>query len=152
MWFTLFPRALGDCGLAWRAGTVLATALPGPTPAATADYLATRTGPGAVRIAPPADRADPIARAIAAITALLDGAPADLTSIACDFTGLDPFAARVYAATRAIPAGETRTYGDIATALGNRALARNVGQALGRNRFPIIIPCHRVMGAGGKLT
>ncbi|NNL84351.1 MAG: MGMT family protein, partial [Myxococcales bacterium] len=91
-------------------------------------------------------------RAIASMTALLEGAKADLTDIACDFSSADPFAARVYAATRAIPAGETRTYGAIALQLGDKQLSQQVGRALGRNPFPIIVPCHRVVGASGKLT
>ena len=85
-----------------------------------------------------------------AITALLEGERTDLTFIACDFSNVDPFAAEVYTITRAIPAGETRTYGAIALQIGDAQLARDVGQALGRNPFPIIVPCHRVIGANGS--
>ena len=86
------------------------------------------------------------------MTALLGGEKTDLTDITCDFSGVDPFAAKVYAATRAIPAGETLTYGAIALQLGDKQLARDVGRALGRNPLPIIVPCHRVIGANDKLT
>jgi methylated-DNA-[protein]-cysteine S-methyltransferase len=144
--FSLFPTPLGDCGIAWSADAVIATHLPERTPAATASRLAARAG---------ASEGDPppaIRRAIAAITALLEGQRTDLSFIACDFGRLDPFAAQVYAATRGIPAGETLTYGAIAALLGDRLLAQKVGQALGRNPFPIIVPCHRVLGAKDRLT
>lgn len=144
--FALFATPLGDCGIAWRQDRVVATSLPGESAASTGRRLAASTG--ATRGEPP----PAIRRAIAAMTALLEGAGTDLTSIACDLDGIDPFAARVYAATRAIPAGETSTYGAIAEQLGDRQLARGVGQTLGRNPLPIIVPCHRVIGADGRLT
>ncbi|MEM7685817.1 MAG: MGMT family protein [Pseudomonadota bacterium] len=108
--------------------------------------MAARTG--GKEAAPPVE----IARAITEITALLDGEAADLSKIPCDLSRVDPFAVKVYDATRAIPAGRTSTYGAIAVQLGDKTLARNVGQALGRNPVPIIVPCHRVVGAGGKLV
>jgi methylated-DNA-[protein]-cysteine S-methyltransferase len=144
--FSLFPTPLGDCGIAWSNDTVVATHLPERTPAATAARLATRTGASA------GDPSPAIQRAIAAMTALLEGVKADLSFIACDFSRIDPFAAKVYATTRAIPAGETLTYGAIALRFGDLQLARTVGQALGRNPFPIIVPCHRVLGAKDRLT
>jgi methylated-DNA-[protein]-cysteine S-methyltransferase len=144
--FSLFPTPLGDCGIAWCGETVIATRLPDRSPAATAARLTRRTG--ALEGAPP----PAIQIAIASITALLEGARTDLNFISCDFGGVDAFSAGVYAATRSIPAGETRTYGAIAAALGDSRLARDVGRALGRNPFPIIVPCHRVMGANDKLT
>ncbi len=143
--YSLFPTPIGDCGIAWSGDTVVATNLPEMTSAATADRLAARTG---------AARGEPSAcihRAIRSITALLEGEKTDLAFIACDFSGLDPFAQKVYAATRAIPAGETLTYGDIALQLGDKLFAQKVGHLLGRNPFPIIVPCHRVIGADGKL-
>jgi methylated-DNA-[protein]-cysteine S-methyltransferase len=141
-----FPTSLGDCGIAWRGDVVVATHLPENTAAATAARLAARAG--ARESGPPPI----IQRAIASITALLKGERTDLTYINCDFSGIDPFAAKVYAVTRAIPPGETLTYGAIASKLGDKQLAQNVGRALGRNPFPIIVPCHRVIGANEKLT
>ena len=146
VYFSLFPTTLGDCGIAWCSDIVVATRLPDKTSADTGRRLAARTG--GKRGEPPAA----IRRAIASITALLEGEGTDLTAIVCDFGGVDPFAAQVYAATRAIPAGETSTYGAIASELGDKRLARNVGQVLGRNPFPIIVPCHRVVGASGRLV
>jgi methylated-DNA-[protein]-cysteine S-methyltransferase len=144
--FCLFPTALGPCGIAWRDGVVVATHLPEGSETATAARLARRAG--AVVGAPPLH----IQLAIAAITALLEGEKIDLNDIACDFSRIDAFSTQVYAITRAILVGETLTYGDIAVQLGDRRLAQRVGQALGRNPFPIIVPCHRVMGANAKLT
>ena len=137
--FTLFPTALGDCGIAWRGELAVASALPGGAAA----RLASRAEPGT----PPAA----IARAITAIQALLGGSQVDLGFIACE-PHPDPFAEQVRTLTRAIPPGQTRTYGDLAAELGNKTLARAVGTALGRNPLPIIVPCHRVLGADGKLT
>lgn len=144
--FSLFPTALGDCGIAWRGNVVIATHLPEQNASATATQITARTH---------ASQCEPngeIAAAIAQITALLDGGKTDLRDIACDFSAIDSFAIRVYAATREIPPGETRTYGDIAAELGNKRFAQNVGRALGNNPFPIIVPCHRVIGANDRLT
>lgn len=66
--------------------------------------------------------------------------------------GGTPFQARVWAGLRAIPAGRTRTYGDLARAAGRPGAARAVGGAVGRNPIPIIIPCHRAVGSTGRLT
>lgn len=144
--FALFPTRLGDCAIAWRDDIVVATRLPAASPAETRRQM--------LASAASAENAPPpkIQRVIAAMSALLDGERRDLGFVACDFSGVDPLARDVYAATRAIPAGETRTYGDIAAQLGNRQLAQYVGRALGRNPFPIIVPCHRVVGADGRLV
>ena len=65
--------------------------------------------------------------------------------------GVPEFHRRVYEAARAIPPGNTLSYGDIAKRVGAPGAARAVGQALGRNPFPIVVPCHRVLAAGGKI-
>jgi len=79
------------------------------------------------------------------------GEGADLSQIVLDLAGVEQFDRRVADVARAIPAGETLTYGEIATRIGAPGKAREVGAALGRNRFPIIVPCHRVVAANGKL-
>jgi methylated-DNA-[protein]-cysteine S-methyltransferase len=144
---SLFPTAIGFCGVAWSGDTVRATHLPEAAEAKVATRLAARVG-GAASGAP----SSAIRRAIDAMTALLGGERTDLGFIVCDFASLEPFAAEVYRLTRAIPPGATLTYGDIASQLGDKTLARAVGRALGRNPFPIIVPCHRVLGASGRLT
>ena len=74
-----------------------------------------------------------------------------LSRIRLDLEGVPSFERQVYEVARTIPAGETVTYGQIATRLGDSRAAREVGQALARNPFPIVVPCHRVVAAGGKL-
>jgi len=144
--FSLFPTSLGECAIAWDQDLIVGTHLPERTSAATAQRLASRARANEGKPPPHAQKA------IASITALLEGEKIDLTYIACDFSQLEKFAAKVYAATRAIPVGQTLTYGDIASKLGNKQFAQNVGRTLGRNPLPIIVPCHRVLGANAKLT
>jgi methylated-DNA-[protein]-cysteine S-methyltransferase len=84
------------------------------------------------------------------IVALLDGKPIDLSGIELDMEGVPPFRRRVYEAARRIPAGKTLSYGEIAARIDAPGSARAVGQALGRNPFAIIVPCHRVLAASGK--
>lgn len=95
---------------------------------------------------------DFVESAMADILELLSGVANDLAAIECDFAGIEPFALNVYRLSRAIKPGQTLSYGDIAVELGDRAYAQAVGRALGSNPFPIIVPCHRILGAGGKLT
>src|SRR5258708_15702215 len=87
--------------------------------------------------------------AIDGIVALLRGDPSDLSDVTLDMTGIHAFNQRVYELTRAIPRGEARTYGDIATRLGTPGAAHSVAQAIAKNPFMIIVPCHRVLEAGG---
>ena len=78
------------------------------------------------------------------------GAPRDLREVPLDMSRISAFHQQVYAITRAIAPGHTRTYGDVAQELGGKGLARAVGQALGLNPFAPVVPCHRVLAAGGK--
>jgi methylated-DNA-[protein]-cysteine S-methyltransferase len=69
-----------------------------------------------------------------------------------DWTLTTPFARRVLKATAAIPFGRVSTYGEMASQAGNPKASRAAGRALGSNPIPIVVPCHRVIGAGGRLT
>lgn len=144
--FTVFATDIGPCGIAWSDDGVMGVQLPEHSDAAVRARLARRF-PDVREALPPA----PVRRAINDITALLRGEPRDLRDVPLALTDVPPFHQRVYTVARAIPAGATRTYGDIAVQLGDRALARDVGEALGRNPVPIIVPCHRVLAAGGKM-
>src|ERR1700755_2361897 len=93
---------------------------------------------------------DEVQRAIDRIVKLLAGERDDLTDIALDLDGVPEFNRGVYDIARTIPPGQTLTYGDIAKRLGGVELSRDVGQALGRNPCPIVVPCHRVLAAGKK--
>src|SRR4029077_7548405 len=84
--------------------------------------------------------------------AVLGGVDADLRFVTLDELGIEPFRREVYAATRAIRTGTIATYGEVARAIGRPDGARDVGAALARNPLPIVVPCHRVLGANGKLT
>ena len=93
----------------------------------------------------------PIQAAIEGIVALLEGEDAsDLSEIELDLRAVPAFNAAVYRIARTIPPGETLTYGEIAARLNDPGAARAVGQALGANPIPIIVPCHRVLAAGGR--
>jgi methylated-DNA-[protein]-cysteine S-methyltransferase len=91
-----------------------------------------------------------IQRAVDAIVSHLDGEPTDLSFIPLDLDGVPDFHRRVYEVARTIPPGSTLSYGEIATRLGDPGSARAVGQALGRNPFVLVVPCHRVLAARGK--
>ena len=143
--FALFDTTIGRCGIAWGARGISGVQLPEASEAKTRARLTQRYA-RAREAAPPAD----VQRAIEAIAALLDGEPKDLSAVTLDMNGIAEFERRVYEAARAIPAGATLSYGELAARLGERALAREVGQALGRNPFPIVVPCHRVLAAGAK--
>lgn len=140
----LFESALGLGAIAWNASGVRGVALPGPDESAQRAYAA-RRHPRAEETPPPAGIAD----AIEAVQVLLETGRGDLGGIALDLSDTPPLHRRVYDIARAIPAGETLTYGDIARRLGDVALSREVGQALGKNPIPIIVPCHRVLAANG---
>ncbi len=142
----MFETPIGRCGISWSARGITGLQFPGENAEATRSELALRF-PEARETEPPAF----VTTAIAAIIALLEGADDDLTSIPLDPDHIPPFNQRVYDVTRAIPPGETLTYGEVAAAIGEPGAARAVGRALGENPYPIIIPCHRVLAAGGKM-
>ncbi len=144
--FTLFETSLGPCGIAWTAVGVRATQLPESSAEATTARLL-RRNPGATFELTPPPR---IRAAIAGIVALLAGEARDLSVVALDLTGVPEFDRRVYRIALTVPPGNTLTYGDIAKRMGMPGSAQAVGQALGRNPIAIIIPCHRVLAAGGK--
>jgi methylated-DNA-[protein]-cysteine S-methyltransferase len=144
--FTLFDTAIGRCGLAWGEGGIVGAALPGPSDARMRGRFAERF-PGAVESPLPSI----LAPVVDAVVALMAGEKPDLSTAPLDMTAVPPFHRRVYAVARRIPPGQTMTYGEIAQALGEpREAARAVGEAMGRNPFPILMPCHRVLGANGK--
>ncbi len=144
--FALFDTALGQCGVAWGSGGVLGVQLPEANAGETRARLLQRF-PGADEAPPP-----PNARRVCeGVAALLRGDASDLSTIALDMDGAPPFHRRVYEAARAIPPGATMSYGELAARLGAPGAARAVGQALARNPFVVIVPCHRVLAAGRKL-
>jgi methylated-DNA-[protein]-cysteine S-methyltransferase len=143
--FALFETALGVAALVWRDTGIVGVHLPEPD--------AEQTRAGVLRRYSDASPGEPpaaVAAAIEGVQALLRGEAADLTEVTLDLCGSPPFNRRVYDIARAIPPGKTLTYGDVAERLGDPLLARAVGQALGQNPCAIIVPCHRVLAAGGR--
>jgi methylated-DNA-[protein]-cysteine S-methyltransferase len=150
MGFTRFDTPIGTCAIAWGDRGIAGILLPDARELQTRAYLLRRF-PGAVESdAPPPH----VEQAIARIVALLSGTPDDLTAIEIDLDGVPPFHRRVYEAIRHIPPGETRTYGEVAALVGDgtggAGYAQAVGQAMGANPFPIVVPCHRVVAANGR--
>lgn len=144
--FALFDAPIGRCAIVWSARGVAGLLLPEAREAELRGRLARRF-PTASEAAPPPK----IQAAIAAIAALFAAKPSDLSAIALDMAGVPPFHRRVYEALRAIPPGETLSYGALASRAGAPGAARAVGQALKRNPFAMIVPCHRVLAADGGL-
>jgi methylated-DNA-[protein]-cysteine S-methyltransferase len=143
--FALFDTAIGRCGIAWGERGLTAVQLPEADDRATRARLLRRC-PDVREASPPAD----IRNALHGIVALLAGEASDLSGVVLDMHRVPPFDRRVYEVARTIPPGATLTYGEVAARMGEPGAAREVGQALGRNPFPIVVPCHRVHAAGGK--
>ena len=141
----IFETAIGLCGLRWNGNGVTGAALPEATANATLQRLKRRS-PDAELCEPPPE----IARAAEAIVALTEGQKIDLTFVALDYGAAGDLERGVWEITRTIPPGETLTYGKIARRLGDVALSRAVGQALGANPIPILVPCHRVLASDGR--
>ncbi|MBC5764401.1 methylated-DNA--[protein]-cysteine S-methyltransferase [Ramlibacter albus] len=141
----LFDTAIGPCGIAWSAKALVGVQLPEGTPQQTLARMQRRF-PEAVEGAGPAF----VQVAVRRIQALLEGAHDSLADIPLDMDGVPAFNQRVYAVARAIPPGRVLTYGDVARAIGEPGASRAVGQALGHNPFAPVIPCHRVLAAGGR--
>jgi methylated-DNA-[protein]-cysteine S-methyltransferase len=144
--FALFETAIGVCAIAWSAAGISGLQLPESDKAYTLARTSRRFG--AAREAPPPPWA---AQVIADVGLLLEGRLIDLSRVALDLERIPPFDRQVFERAQLIPPGRTQTYGQIATALGDPALARAVGQALGRNPFALIVPCHRVLAARGRI-
>jgi methylated-DNA-[protein]-cysteine S-methyltransferase len=143
--FALFETAIGRCGIVWSERGITGVLFPEGSEQAIRNRLQRRFPNARETVGPPAVR-----HTIAEITALLAGERRDLRDAVLDCAAVPDFNRGVYDVARAIPPGSTLSYGEVAERLGDRGLAREVAQALGQNPFPIIVPCHRVMAAGGK--
>jgi methylated-DNA-[protein]-cysteine S-methyltransferase len=143
--FALFDTPIGACALAWGEHGLAGVLLPESNEAATRRHIVRRFS-HAREASPTTD----VQATIARVTALLHGTHDDLSDVALDLSGVPPFHRRVYEVARAIVPGSTLTYGEVAARLGEPNASRAVGQALGANPFPIVVPCHRVLAAGGR--
>ncbi|MBP7704492.1 MAG: methylated-DNA--[protein]-cysteine S-methyltransferase [Caulobacter sp.] len=144
--FTVFDTAIGACALVWADSGIVGAFLP-ERDAATTRARVIRRHPEAVETEPP----PAVAETVAGVVALMAGERRDLADAPLDLSACPPFHRKVYEVVRGVPPGRTMTYGEVALALGQpREAARAVGEAMGRNPIPILMPCHRVLGANGK--
>lgn len=144
--YHLFDTAIGLCGVAWSREGVTQVQLP----EANRNVLTRRLENGGRRN-PTDDLPRPIDQAVASLKRYFSGEGVDFSDLPLDLSACSPFHRSVYDATRSIPWGRTSTYGEIARRLGSPHAARAVGHALSRNPAAIIVPCHRVLAAGGKI-
>ncbi|MCU4180901.1 methylated-DNA--[protein]-cysteine S-methyltransferase [Bosea sp. BH3] len=144
--FHLFETAIGTCALIWEGERFIGAQLPERDEDAARRRLARRFPDAIEEMAPGGF----IAEAVAAIRHLLDGDPSDPSNLPITIETVSDFNRRVYEVALAIPPGETLTYGEVAARIGDPGAARAVGVALGQNPWPIIVPCHRVLAAGGR--
>jgi methylated-DNA-[protein]-cysteine S-methyltransferase len=141
--YSIFDTGIGRCGIAWSDGGIIGVQLPEAREIDTRRRLF-QLYPEARETRAPVD----VEIAIESIAELLRGGNADLSDVTLDMTGIPAFNQRVYAFARSIPRGETRTYGEVASHLRASGAVYSVAQAIGRNPFMIIVPCHRVLEAG----
>ena len=146
MRYHLFATPIGPVGVAWSDNGLTRLQLPELDPGATERRLRGRSP----RAAPGRPTAQ-IDRAIAQVESYLAGKRVDFASVELDLSGIGAFHHRIYDAARRVPWGETTTYGDLAQRVGSPGAARAIGQAMGRNPVPIIIPCHRILASGKKV-
>jgi methylated-DNA-[protein]-cysteine S-methyltransferase len=145
--YHVFDTAMGFCAVAWSEAGVVRFQLPVKS-AEAAERLMRRRAPGAEPGAPPED----VAGAVAAAKRYFDGEETDFSHVRLDLGGVDPFFTQIYAALRRVGWGGTTSYGALAKEVGaGREAARDVGEAMARNPAPLIVPCHRVLAAGGKI-
>ncbi|MEO8321749.1 MAG: methylated-DNA--[protein]-cysteine S-methyltransferase [Bradyrhizobium sp.] len=141
--YTIFDSGIGRCGIAWGPLGVIGVHLPEAREIDTRRRLF-QLYPDARELAAPLN----VEIAIEGIAALLRGAASDLSDVTLDMSGIPAFNQRVYAIARAIPRGETRTYAEVASTMRASGAVYSVAQAIARNPFMIVVPCHRVLEAG----
>ncbi|MGX1317751.1 methylated-DNA-[protein]-cysteine S-methyltransferase [Bradyrhizobium sp. USDA 377] len=141
--YTIFDTAIGRCGIIWSSTGVVAVQLPEAREIDTRRRIF-QAHPEAREQRPPPNTE----LAIEGIVGLLQGNDPDFSDVSLDAGGVPGFNRRVYEYTCTIPRGETRTYHEIAKALGASGAAHSVAQAIAKNPYMLIVPCHRVLEAG----
>jgi methylated-DNA-[protein]-cysteine S-methyltransferase len=145
--YHVFETAMGFCAIAWGAAGITRFQLPTKSADAT-DRLMRRRAPGAEPGIPTGD----VAAVVEAAKRYFAGEAMDFASVGVDLAGQDAFFTQIYGALRRVGWGTTTTYGALAKEIGaGRERARDVGEAMAKNPMPLIIPCHRVLAAGGKI-
>lgn len=144
--YTVFDTAVGRCAIAWGQNGVLGVQLADVREIETRRRLL-RQFPEARELPPPAD----VQYFIDSIGIALRGQFAELSDIPLDMSNLSPFDCRIYEMVRRIPRGETRTRAEIATQVGSPGIVHSLAQALARNPFALVVPCHRVLESAGRI-
>jgi methylated-DNA-[protein]-cysteine S-methyltransferase len=146
--WTLFDTTVGRCGVAWNDAGLTWVQLPEEDREATRARLLSKVGDAGAMAS--AKKTPPwVKDAMARIREHLAGKPQDLSRVPLDITRVTPFTAKVFRAAQAVPAGRTATYGELAAIAGSPGASRAVGRAMATNPWPVIVPCHRVVAAGG---
>ena len=146
----IFETSLGPCGLAWTASGVVALQLPEETPAATRARLVAKAIDADCPQMRPSGAPQWVEDAVRRITEHLSGKLDPLDSVPLDLSRVSAFDVKVFRALQATRPGRTTTYGELALAVGSPGAARAVGRAMATNPVPLLVPCHRVLAAGGR--
>ncbi len=145
--YQVFETAMGFCAIAWTNAGIVCLRLPEKNSGDAARAVLRRT-----RDASPCEPTQQIADCIAAARRYFEGQQIDFSGWALNLGPQEPFFAQVYDFVRNLRWGETTTYGAVAKALGaGPEAARDVGRAMAQNPVPLIVPCHRVLAAGGRI-
>ena len=145
--YSMFDTSVGRCGIAWGRAGIAGVRLPEAREIETRRRLLLQF-PEVRETRPPEE----IEQAIEGIVTLLRGTPCDLSDVALDMAGVSPFHRRVYDTVRLIPFGQTRTFAELAARLGTSGAVHAVGQAINRNPFAILVPCHRTLVTAGHTS
>jgi methylated-DNA-[protein]-cysteine S-methyltransferase len=143
MRYALVETAIGTFGIAWTDLGIARVALPGRDRVRTELWISRDPAEPGFPDGVVAGLPDRIKR-------YAEGAREDFTDVPLDLTGIPGFHRQAYDLLLKIGYGETTTYGALARTLGDVTLSRAVGQAMGANPIPLIIPCHRVLASDGK--
>lgn len=143
----MFDTSIGSCALAWSEDGLTAFQLPEESPKKTKERLLEKSGE---RGAPAAKMPGWVQKLVASTKKHLDGQPQSFEDVPLDLEGVTRFNASVYRALQKVPSGKTVTYGELAKHVGSPGAARAIGTAMATNPIPLVVPCHRVLGASGK--
>lgn len=144
--FHVFQTALGGAAIAWTGDGICAFVLPDGDQAIAAARMRRRL-PGSEPRDPTQEPRDCIAQ----VRHYARGGAVDFDDVRLDLSSADSFDLAIYQAARSVGFGQTTTYGGLAAMAGHPGLAREAGQALGRNPLPLLVPCHRILAAGNRL-
>jgi methylated-DNA-[protein]-cysteine S-methyltransferase len=143
--YDVFDTAIGLCGIAWNSKEIINVQLPSRDLESLKLRLEVFGEPG------DCESVVFVSRAVRKIRLHLAGKPQNFEDVPIDLRRFPQFHQNVYRTLQKIPTGSVTTYGDLAGLAGSPLAARAVGQAMAKNQYPIIIPCHRVLSGGGKL-